>query len=55
MSLRADLMNMLANLKSELSEKLQNQRANLDMTHSLTLRQAELIHALDVEENVPHV
>ena len=51
----ANLENMLANLKSELTEKLQQQRTDLDMTHSLTLRHAELIKALDVKVNGSHV
>jgi len=51
----ANLENMLANLKSERTEKLQQQSTDLDMTHSLTLRHAELIKAVDVKVNGSHV
>jgi len=51
----ANLENMLSNLKSELTEKLQQLRTDLDMTHSLTLRHAELIKTLDVKVNRHHV
>ena len=50
-----NLENMLANLKSKLTEKLQQQRTGLGMTQSLTLRHAELIQALDVKVNRSHV